>query len=304
MKNEKELNFPELKIPKNEKINSENVCEIINKYANGQKQLIVNKKIAKLLNKLSKRKHSKKNKVKNSNHLVEVKNVTKYYVNGEVINKVLDDVSLTIDKGEIILIFGTSGSGKSTLLNLISGLDRPNKGEIYVNNESLVNLDDRGLTKFRRNNVSFIFQSYNLLTNLSAYDNALTGAYLQKDKQKVLNIDELFKTFELSNEKNKYPSQLSGGQQQRVSIIRALVKNSEIIFADEPTGALDHATTKIVLKTLFELNKKEKTTIIFVSHDPQITPIADRVFYVKNGKIEKIVKNDKKKHPDEFLKID
>ncbi|OAB48786.1 ABC transporter ATP-binding protein [Mycoplasmopsis gallinarum] len=304
MKNEKELNFPELKIPKKEKITSENVCEIINKYANGQKQLIVNKKIAKLLNKLAKRKHSKKNKVQNSNHLVEVKNVTKYYVNGEVINKVLDDVSLTIEKGEIILIFGTSGSGKSTLLNLISGLDRPNKGEIYVNNESLVNLDDRGLTKFRRNNVSFIFQSYNLLTNLSAYDNALTGAYLQKDKQKVLNIDELFKTFELSNEKNKYPSQLSGGQQQRVSIIRALAKNSEIIFADEPTGALDHATTKIVLKTLFELNKKEKTTIIFVSHDPQITPIADRVFYVKNGKIEKIVVNEEKKHPDEFLKID
>ncbi|UVD81428.1 ABC transporter ATP-binding protein [Mycoplasma iguanae] len=227
--------------------------------------------------------------LKNSpGNIIEVRDVKKYYLSGSVSTLVLKEINLEIKEGELAILYGKSGSGKSTLLNLISGLDRVSKGHIIVANNNLSCLSDSKLTLFRRKHVSFIFQSYNLLQNLTGYDNVLTGSYLQKDKSKILDIDQLFKDFEIEAIKDKYPSQMSGGQQQRISILRALIKNSDIIFADEPTGALDEATSKIVLKLLQEINRKYKTTVVMVSHDPHIAQIADKVIYIENGHIKKV----------------
>ncbi|MGY6171746.1 ABC transporter ATP-binding protein [Candidatus Mycoplasma pogonae] len=233
--------------------------------------------------------------VNHNDNIIEVKEVVKYYLSGYVTTPVLKGVDLEVKKGEFVVLFGKSGSGKSTLLNLMSGLDRPSEGDVVVVNQNLTCQSDSQLTNFRRKHVSFIFQSYNLFQNLSGYDNVLTGAYLQKDKNKLLNIDDLFKEFEIEEIKNKYPSQMSGGQQQRISILRALIKNSDIIFADEPTGALDENTSKIVLRLLQYINKKYQTTIVMVSHDPSVAELANKVIYLENGLIKKIKLNEKPK---------
>ncbi|WP_084273304.1 ABC transporter ATP-binding protein [Mycoplasmopsis iners] len=290
---------------KKEKITRKNVVQFLSKFPEIRKNVIVPKKISKLLNKIGNKKRPKPKNAKFSNaenNIIEVKNVSKYYVNGNEVSKVLDNVSVEIKTGEIILIFGVSGGGKSTLLNLISGLDRPSSGDIIVCDYNLPYLSNSKLTMFRRRFVSFIFQSYNLLDNLSAYDNAETGAYLQKDLNRRVNIVELFKNFELTEEMNKFPAQLSGGQQQRVSIIRALAKNAPIVFADEPTGALDTGTSQIVLKTLFDINQTNNTTVIMVSHDPKIKPMANKIITIAEGKIQKIETNEKPLHPDNFYK--
>lgn len=155
-------------------------------------------------------------------------------------------------------------------------------------------LSNRNQTLFRRENISFIFQNYNLLQNLNSYDNVETGSYLQSDKSKRLDIKKLFVDFDLEQCMYKYPSQMSGGQQQRVSILRAIAKNSEIIVADEPTGALDENTGKIVLKLLQQINKEYKSTIIIVSHDPDIAAIADKVIYLELGHVKNIVEQERK----------
>lgn len=223
-----------------------------------------------------------------ADNIIEIKNLQKNYLAGTIITPVLKNLSLDIKTGEFTVLYGKSGSGKSTLLNIMSGLDRAQKGSILVAGKNLRCLSDSKLTLFRRENVSFIFQSYNLLKSLSGYDNVLTGAYLQKDKSKLLDIDELFKEFEIEEIKHKFPSQMSGGQQQRISILRALIKNSKIIFADEPTGALDSNTAKIVLKMLKDINKKYNTTIVMVSHDADIASLAHKVIYLKNGLIDEV----------------
>ncbi|AGM22235.1 ABC transporter ATP-binding protein [Mesomycoplasma hyopneumoniae 168-L] len=181
----------------------------------------------------------------------------------------------------------------------MSGLDRATEGEIIVDSVNLAYLKNGELTKFRRQNVSFIFQSYNLLGNINGYDNVQVGAYLQKDKSKVLDIEQLFAEFELDDIKFKFPSQMSGGQQQRISILRALVKNAKLIFADEPTGALDEANTNIVLRALKYINKKYKTTIVMVSHDPAMESLADLIIKLKNGKLT--TKRHKSLSFEEFL---
>ncbi|MBN3534487.1 ABC transporter ATP-binding protein [Mycoplasma procyoni] len=226
-----------------------------------------------------------------SNNIIEVIDLKKSYLSGYVVTPVLKGITLNIEKGDFAVLFGKSGSGKSTLLNIISGLDRASEGEVIVANNNLTYYSDRKLTEFRRNNVSFIFQSYNLLQNLNGYDNVETGAYLQKDKSKVLNIEDLFKEFEIEDIKYKYPSQMSGGQQQRISILRALAKNANIIFADEPTGALDEKTSKAVLKVLQYINKTYGTTIVMVSHDPSVAELCNKVIKLKLGKISEIVIN-------------
>ncbi|MEE3928256.1 ABC transporter ATP-binding protein [Mycoplasmopsis ciconiae] len=246
----------------------------------------------------TKRKKDQNYSLKNTeSNIVDVIDVSKYYLSGNKVTKVLKNVNLSIKRGEIIIIFGKSGSGKSILLNLISGLDRPSKGQVVVFDHNLPYLSDDQLTKFRRKYVSFIFQSYNLLQHLSGYDNVETGSYLQKDKSKKIDINELFREYEIENIKDKFPAQMSGGQQQRISILRALAKNADIIFADEPTGALDENTTKIVLESLYNINQKNNTTIVMVSHNPVIKPMADRIIYVNEGNISKIEVNQKRVHP-------
>lgn len=220
-------------------------------------------------------------------NIVEVSDVKKTYLSGNVATDVLKGISFSIKKGEIAILYGKSGSGKSTLLNIISALDRPTSGKVIVNDVNLPYLSNSKQTLFRRNNISFIFQNYNLLQNLNSYDNVETGAYLQKDKAKHLDIKKLFKDFDLEQCMFKYPSQMSGGQQQRVSILRAIAKNADILVADEPTGALDEKTGQIVLKILQEINRDYGTTIIIVSHDPDVAQMADKVIYLELGHIKR-----------------
>ncbi|WP_025755380.1 ABC transporter ATP-binding protein [Mycoplasmopsis cricetuli] len=284
------------------KITKKNVFEILDADG-GANKIIVDNKIARQLKKAANTKRSadENKELKNSeNAIIEVQNVSKYYLSGNNVTRVLKNISLTINRGEFVLIFGKSGGGKSTLLNLISGLDRPTHGNVIVCDTNLPYLSDNKLTLFRRDHVSFIFQNYNLLQNLSGYDNVETGSYLQKNKDKKISIDQLFEKFELEDVKNKYPSQMSGGQQQRISILRALAKNAEIIFADEPTGALDDKTSEIVLSYLFDINKEYKTTIVMVTHDPSMEPIADKIINVADGKISKVKVNKKPLHPSKI----
>ncbi|WP_322875650.1 ABC transporter ATP-binding protein [Mycoplasmopsis felis] len=283
----------------NIKITKKNVFDYLDSESNVS-IINVDNSIARILRKVGNKKRKKDeniNLTNSENAIIEVKNVSKYYLSGNSVTKVLKNVSLSINKGDFVMIFGKSGGGKSTLLNLISGLDRPSKGHVIVCNKNLPYYSDLQLTLFRRKHVSFIFQNYNLLQNLSGYDNVQTGSYLQKDKNLKLDIDKLFSEFELEGVKDKYPSQMSGGQQQRISILRALAKNSEIIFADEPTGALDEKTTGVVLSYLYDINQKYGTTIVMVTHNPDIEAIANKIVFVKEGKVSKVKTNPNPVHP-------
>ncbi|TPE57448.1 ABC transporter ATP-binding protein [[Mycoplasma] falconis] len=248
----------------------------------------------KLANNKPRKKDAKINEKNSDGNIVEVRDLKKSYLSGNVVTEVLKGINFSIKKGEIAILYGKSGSGKSTLLNIISGLDRPTEGDVIVNDISLPYLTDNKQTWFRRENISFIFQNYNLLQNLNSYDNVETGAYLQTDKSKHLNIKQLFKDFDLEECMYKYPSQMSGGQQQRVSILRAIAKNSEIIVADEPTGALDEKTGYIVLKILQTINRDYGTTVIIVSHDPDVAEVADKVIYLELGHIKEIKEQKRK----------
>lgn len=248
----------------------------------------------KLANNKPRKKDGLENEKNTNDNIVEVSDVKKTYLSGNVATDVLEGISFEIKKGEIAILYGKSGSGKSTLLNIISALDRPTSGKVIVNNINLPYLSDSKQTLFRRDNISFIFQNYNLLQNLNSYDNVETGAYLQKNKAKHLNIKKLFKDFDLEECMYKYPSQMSGGQQQRVSILRAIAKNSDILVADEPTGALDEKTGQIVLKILQEINRDYGTTIIIVSHDPDVALLADKVIYLELGQIKEVVTQKRK----------
>lgn len=251
---------------------------------------VSNKKI-RMIKKESKKKRKKDefyNLQNEKGYIIEVKNLTKNYVSGgNSLTKVLIDLNLKIKSGEFVVLFGKSGSGKSTLLNIISGLDRATSGQVVVFNKNLPYLSNNELTMFRREHLAFIFQQYHLLNNITGYENVETGQYLQKSKMRTIDIKELFKEFELTDVMEKYPSQMSGGQQQRISIMRALAKDASIIFADEPTGALDKKTSTIVLNMLRKINQEQGKTIIMVSHDPEVTKYATRVIVLEKGKIIK-----------------
>lgn len=218
--------------------------------------------------------------------IIDVNKINKYYASGKTYTHVLKNVSLKIKKGEFVVILGPSGSGKTTLLNILSGLDRPTYGDVVVNNINISSLTNSELTTFRRNNVGFVFQSYNLLSELNAIDNAMMGSQLQMDGNKRLDLEELFERVGLKGLEKKAVGELSGGQMQRVSIVRALAKNPEVIFADEPTGALDSKTSDKVLELFKEINQKYKTTIIFVTHDEKIANLADKLIRVVDGKVK------------------
>ena len=226
-----------------------------------------------------------------------LKNVNKIYKTGDIETYALKNVSLEIKQGEFLVILGPSGSGKSTLLNVISGLDSPTSGEISFNDEIISDYDSKKLTKFRRDNLGFIFQQYNLLQNLTVKENIEIGASIGKNS---FNIDEIMQKVGIESEKDKYPYQLSGGQQQRVSIARSVAKNPNILFCDEPTGALDEVTGKQVLDILQKMNKEFKTTTVVITHNPNIALMADRVIKMNSGRIEEIVRNEFKKNAFEI----
>ncbi|WDA53833.1 MAG: ABC transporter ATP-binding protein [Spiroplasma endosymbiont of Drosophila atripex] len=233
-------------------------------------------------------------------NVIELFDVKKSYLTGDLEYEVLKGVNLKIKLGDFVVILGPSGSGKTTLLNIISGLDKPNTGDVFVAGYNLSLLKDSHLTKFRRDNVGFIFQQYNLLTNLTARENAEVGENLAKNKNKNMSIDDIFQVIEMDEHMNKFPSQLSGGQQQRVSIGRALAKNPTILFCDEPTGALDEEMGRKVLEILLDVNRQYKTSIIMVTHNPNFQYVANTVINVKNGKIISVKNNEKPMKPSEI----
>lgn len=222
------------------------------------------------------------------NNVYKLENIYKFY------NKTyaLSNINLEINEGELVVILGPSGSGKSTLLNLIGGIDKSSKGKIYFNNSRVDNLNTIKLNNYRKNNIGFVFQNYNLLSNLNVYENIELGANISKNH---LNITKIMDKLNLTKLKNKYPYQLSGGEMQRTAIARAIVKNPSVLLCDEPTGALDETNGKEVLKVLKFLNEEYKTTVIIVTHNPAIALISDKIIKMNSGKIVEIIKNEDKK---------
>ena len=222
--------------------------------------------------------------------LVEFKNVVKTYGEGEGKQTAVDHVSFTIDEGEFVVILGQSGAGKSTILNMLGGMDTPTEGKVTVAGRQISRMNDRQLGSYRAQVIGFIFQFYNLLPSLTAYENiALTTSIVKN----AVEPDKLLEMVGLSKCRNKFPAQMSGGEQQRVSIARALAKNPKILLGDEPTGALDSETGVIVLELLQKLCREKKKTVIIVTHNSDIAKCADKVIRMKNGKIKDITINEK-----------
>lgn len=229
--------------------------------------------------------------------MIKMTDVTKTYKTGDVETYALKDVNLTIEEGEFVVILGPSGSGKSTLLNVISGLDTVTSGEITFRGETLTNLDEEGMTAFRRKHLGFIFQQYNLLQNLNVYENIQIGSDIGTAP---LDIVGLLEKVGLEKARNKYPSQLSGGEQQRVSIVRSLAKNPDIIFCDEPTGSLDEENSKKILQLLQDLNEDYNKTVIVITHNLGIAEMADKVIKMNSGQITEVTLNKTKKNAQDI----
>ncbi len=210
---------------------------------------------------------------------------------GEYKSEVLKGISCEIKGGNICVLLGPSGSGKSTLLNIIGGIENSDSGKIKIGDEVVGEMKEKKLTQYRRKHLGYVFQSYNLIPNLTVKENIEVGAYLS---DKPLNIDELLKTLGLWEHKDKIPNQLSGGQQQRTAIGRAIVKNPDILLCDEPTGALDYNTSKEILKLIEDVNKKFGNTVILVTHNDAIKNMADQVIKLKDGQIRHNDMNEKK----------
>ena len=230
-------------------------------------------------------------------NLYKLENVYKTYKFNDILNHALNNVNLSFDEGKIIVILGPSGSGKSTMLNLLSGIDTPSRGKVFFNEDRIDEMNDNELTEYRRKYLGFIFQSYNLVPNLTVKENVELGSTLSDNP---LDIDEVIESVELKEQKYKYHYQLSGGQMQRVAIARSLVKNPKVLFCDEPTGALDEKTGKKVLKLLQQINKKYNTTMIIVTHNQSIALMANMVIKMNSGKIVEIIDNKEILDADEL----
>lgn len=216
-----------------------------------------------------------------SMEVLEVKNVSKVYNQKSVSLQALNNINMTVKKGEFIAILGRSGSGKSTLLNILAGLDTPTEGEVFIDGENMLNLKEEKRTMLRREKIGFVFQAYELLSALTVIDNIK----LPQLKSDEAYIKELLYILEIEGYEKFYPDQLSGGQQQRVSIARALVNHPSIILADEPTGNLDSKTERIVIELLKNLVKKYKTSIVFVTHNESLVKDVDRIIRLEDGEI-------------------
>ncbi len=217
--------------------------------------------------------------------ILEVKELKKYYEIEENVVKALDGIDLTVEKGEFISIVGTSGSGKSTLLNMLGGLDFPTSGEIIVDGNNINKMKDDARTIFRRRNIGFIFQNYNLIPILNVYENIVLPIELDGDKVDKEFVDDIIKLLKLEKKIYNLPSNLSGGQQQRVAIARALATKPAIILADEPTGNLDSKTSDEVLHLLSATSRRFHQTILMITHNENIAKLADRIIHIEDGKI-------------------
>lgn len=213
---------------------------------------------------------------------IEVSGLKKSYTTGAVKTEVLKGIELKLGKGEIGVILGPSGSGKSTLMNIIGGVDRGDSGKIFVDETEVSRMNDDELTEYRRGDLGFVFQFYNLIPNLTVGENIEVISNISKSP---LNIDEVLAAVEMQEKKHRFPRELSGGEQQRVAIARAIVKNPKLLLGDEPTGALDYQTSRGILQLLQQVNEKFGTTILMITHNAAIAAMANRVFKLRSGKV-------------------
>ncbi len=213
---------------------------------------------------------------------IEVRDLTKVFKTGDVEVHAVDNVSFNIERGEIVVIVGASGAGKTTLLNILGGMDSPSYGRVTIDGENIANYKEKQLTEYRRNDIGFVFQFYNLVQNINALENVELATQICKNP---LNPEMVLNQVGLASRVNNFPSQLSGGEQQRVAIARAIAKNPKLLLCDEPTGALDYKTGKEVLKLLQDTARQNNMTVIIITHNQAIAPMADRIIQVKSGKI-------------------
>ena len=220
---------------------------------------------------------------------ISMNKICKVYQMGEVRIDALKDASFSIDKGELVCILGPSGAGKTTCLNILGGMDDASSGSLLVDGTEITALKGKDLVRYRRNDIGFVFQFYNLVQNLTAVENVELAVQLCKDH---LDPEEIMKKVGLEERMNNFPSQLSGGEQQRVAIARAIAKNPKLLLCDEPTGALDYKTGKQILGLLEDTCRKEKMTVIIITHNSAIAPMADKVIRFKNGGVEQVIINE------------
>ena len=220
---------------------------------------------------------------------IEFKNVNKIYKMGEVQIKALDNTSFDIEKGELVCILGPSGAGKTTCLNILGGMDSITSGEVLVDGKYINKLNDRELINYRRNDIGFVFQFYNLIQNMSVLENVELATQLCKNS---LDPSLILDKVGLNMRKNNFPAQLSGGEQQRVAIARAICKNPKLLLCDEPTGALDYKTGKQILKLLQDTCRNEHMTVIIITHNSAISPMADKIIKFKNGSVSNVIINE------------
>lgn len=214
--------------------------------------------------------------------------MSKTYIQGEVVTKALDNISFSIEKGELVIVLGHSGSGKTTCLNMLGGMDNVTNGEIIVDNVDITKLKPRDLIKYRRNDIGFVFQFYNLVQNLTALENVELAVQLCKDS---LSPEEVLVSVGLGERLNNFPSQLSGGEQQRVAIARAIAKNPKLLLCDEPTGALDYKTGKQILSLLQDQTRLYNRTVVIITHNSALASMGDKVIHIKSGQIEEVTIN-------------
>ncbi len=216
---------------------------------------------------------------------IQFKDVNKQYKMGEVTINALNNTNFEIDKGELVVIVGPSGAGKTTTLNILGGMDIATSGRVIVDEKEITKLNNKQLIKYRRNDIGFVFQFYNLVQNLTAKENVELATQICSN---ALDVDEILKKVGLQKRKDNFPSQLSGGEQQRVAIARAIAKNPKLLLCDEPTGALDYKTGKSILKLLQDMARDEKMTVLIITHNTAIAPMADKVIRFKNGTVENV----------------
>lgn len=228
---------------------------------------------------------------------IDIKDARKHYGEGETLVNALDGVSLSLGEGRICVILGPSGSGKSTLLNMIGGLDSLDSGEITISGRNISRSDKKKMTDYRREDVGFVFQFYNLIPDLTVQENIQVVADIAKQP---MDIEEVMKALDIDKYKNRFPKELSGGQQQRVAIARALIKNPKILLCDELTGALDSRSSRSVLKFIEKVNEQFKTTIIIITHNEAIADMADTVIRIKDGQVASCIDNNSKHSAEEL----
>lgn len=231
------------------------------------------------------------------NNFIVFDNVKKTYKVGDIEINASDGVDFNIEKGEFVVIVGPSGAGKTTILNLLGGMDKATSGKILVDGKDVAKYSEKQLTQYRRNDIGFVFQFYNLVQNLTALENVELATQISKNP---LDVKMVLKRVGLENRINNFPAQLSGGEQQRVAIARAIAKNPKLLLCDEPTGALDYQTGKAILALLREMCNKYKMTVIVITHNSALAPMADRIIHLKNGRVALSAINENSKPIEEI----